>query len=458
MAEMIEIDWKTIKLQIIVVFVVLLILMVWYAVIRLEWQNPVVTLNMKYPAVGPEQKLSFSVSDTGIGLRKVWVGIIKDGRETVLSEKNYPTPGFFGGKAVYEDIVKLTIEPKKLNISDGDAVLRLEVRDFAWHGWLNGNKTLIEKEVKIDTVPPTITVLSKTHAVVQGGSCLAIYKLSKPCPVTGIYVGKNFFPGYSGYFKDPNTYLAFFAANYDQGTETLSVSVTDFGGNNSTVPLPGYVLKRTFKRDTISLSQNFMARKVAEFNVDMPKNVSVVEKFLKINSDLRKKNNDLFESAWKKTEKDMLWDGHFVRLARSESQASFADHRDYRYDGETIDKQVHLGVDLASVAHAPINAANRGKVILAEFVGIYGNTVIIDHGFGLMSTYSHLSSFDVREGQTVVKGEIIGRTGTTGLAGGDHLHFGILVHNLFVNPAEWWDATWVKGNVLNKINAVKLMN
>ena len=130
---MIEIDWKTIRLQGIVVLIIMAVLILWWAMIRLEWEKPAVNLNLKYPAIGPEQRISFSVSDKGIGLRKVWIGIIKDGRETVLFEKNYPAPGFFGGKAVHEDMVKFTVEPKKLDIPDGDAVLKVDVRDFGWY-------------------------------------------------------------------------------------------------------------------------------------------------------------------------------------------------------------------------------------------------------------------------------------------------------------------------------------
>jgi len=114
-----------------------------------------------------------------------------------------------------------------------------------------------------------------------------------------------------------------------------------------------------------------------------------------------------------------------------------------------------LGIDLASIAHSPIPASNRGKVVFAGDLGIYGKTVIIDHGFGLFSTYSHMSVLNVENGQMVSKKEIIGRTGSTGLAGGDHLHFGMLVHSTFVNPIEWWDEAWIKNNILEKIDAVK---
>ena len=138
----------------------------------------------------------------------------------------------------------------------------------------------------------------------------------------------------------------------------------------------------------------------------------------------------------------------------SANEAGVADNRVYHYNGEIIDRQVHLGLDLASVEHAPIPAANNGIVVFNGVLGIYGRTILIDHGFGLFSMYAHLNRSDIGEGQRVSKGDIIGNTGSTGLAGGDHLHFSILVHKTFVNPIEWWDAAWIKNNVLSKIEAV----
>ncbi|HHO75163.1 MAG TPA: M23 family metallopeptidase, partial [Deltaproteobacteria bacterium] len=111
-----------------------------------------------------------------------------------------------------------------------------------------------------------------------------------------------------------------------------------------------------------------------------------------------------------------------------------------------------LGVDLASVRQAQIQAANRGTVLFAGDLGIYGNTVIIDHGQGLASLYSHLSIIKVQKNQEVEKGMVIAASGATGFAGGDHLHFSILVHGVFVNPVEWWDAHWIVDNVELKLS------
>jgi murein DD-endopeptidase MepM/ murein hydrolase activator NlpD len=149
----------------------------------------------------------------------------------------------------------------------------------------------------------------------------------------------------------------------------------------------------------------------------------------------------------------LYWQGAFLRLPNSAPRAGFADQRDYIYQNANVDRQVHLGVDLASLAHSPVPAANAGKVVLAEDVGIYGRTVAIDHGFGLVSLYSHLSHIEVQVGQEVAKGEILGKTGTTGMAAGDHLHYSMLVHDTFVNPIEWWDEHWINDNVSSKVAA-----
>ena len=160
-----------------------------------------------------------------------------------------------------------------------------------------------------------------------------------------------------------------------------------------------------------------------------------LEKFIYINQTLRQQNIEaVFEPLVADSAHDILWKGKFLRLSGAANRASFADHRTYKYNGKTIDKEYHMGIDLASVSNAPVPAANTGRVIITGNIGIFGNLVMIDHGMGVATIYSHLSSISVKKGDSVNRGDIIGRTGATGLAGGDHLHFGVAVHNVFVNP------------------------
>ena len=167
---------------------------------------------------------------------------------------------------------------------------------------------------------------------------------------------------------------------------------------------------------------------------------------------MRQRNYETLTALAAHATAEIAWEGVFMRLPKAANRAQFADHRVYKFRGAVVDRQVHLGADLASLQQAPVPAANNGQVVFAGNVGIYGNTVVLEHGFGLFSLYSHLSSIQVNTGERVAKGHIIGRTGVTGLAVGDHLHFGMMVHDTLVNPIEWWDAHWIQDNITAKLN------
>jgi murein DD-endopeptidase MepM/ murein hydrolase activator NlpD len=166
---------------------------------------------------------------------------------------------------------------------------------------------------------------------------------------------------------------------------------------------------------------------------------------------MRQDNLKTIQSLTRKSEARSLWTDTFLRMKNAAPMALFGEKRIWLYDGKAIGESLHEGVDLASLEHAPVEAANHGIVVFAGPLGIYGNTVIIDHGFGLFTLYGHLSMINMKAGQAVRKEEIIGKSGMTGLAGGDHIHFSILVGGQFVNPVEWWDAHWIADNVTSKI-------
>ena len=443
------------------VCVIVLLPVAWIMVGKLEGKKPSILIKSPSQYIGKSQTLSVTVADAQSGVRKVWIGLVKDGKETVLLQKHLPSAGIIGGGEKREASFDIKIEPESLGITDGKAILRMVAKDFSWRSWFSGNTTYLEKDVIIDTKPPGLDILTRVHNVSQGGTGLVIYRLSEPCLNSGVAVGESYFPGYTGYFKDKNLFMAFFALNYKQGPGTnIFVKATDFAGNNTRAGFPYYIKKRGFKKVDIKISDRFLNWKMPEFNIDVSPDSEkpMVDKFLKVNRELRYSNGRQMLEIVSETDKKLYWSGAFLRLPNSARKANFADHRNYKYKDHIIDQQVHLGIDLASVAHSPVPASNNGKVVFTGFLGIYGKTVVIDHGFGLFSTYSHLSAFDVKQGQAVSKGEVIGRTGSTGLAGGDHLHFGIIVHNTFVNPVEWWDATWIKNNISTKIETIKSLH
>ncbi|MGE3512409.1 MAG: M23 family metallopeptidase, partial [Vicinamibacterales bacterium] len=171
----------------------------------------------------------------------------------------------------------------------------------------------------------------------------------------------------------------------------------------------------------------------------------------KINSELRKMNGERIQELTSKTAPTRLWSGPFLPHVNAPVEAAFADHRTYFAEGREIDQQVHLGFDLAVTAAVPIAAENTGTVLFADWLGIYGNCVILDHGMGVASLYAHLSALDVKPGDAVSKGQVLGRSGMTGLAAGDHLHFTMLVGGRPVNPVEWWDAHWIQDRIDRKL-------
>lgn len=422
----------------------------WLLVPHMEGTPPEIEIDLNSTALPAHTVINGLVSDSGSGLSRLWAGLIQDGKETVLLEKNFIR--------TKESPFRIAIDTRQLGIADGAARFRIAAWDRSWRHWGKGNRIYIEKQVVFDSKPPVIDILSKVHNLVPGGAGLVIYRLSESCSTSGVVVGDQFFPGYAGGFNDPEVYMAYFALGYDQGPGTeLYVKAVDAAGNFARAGFYHHIREKTFRKDTISLSDEFLSSVVPEFYSEdgFPASAPLKDQFLFINDTLRGKNNEAILENGRKTEAVRYWSGAFLRLPHSAPRAGFADHRDYRYKGDLIDRAVHLGIDLASVRHAKVPAANRGKVVFAGRAGIYGNLVCIDHGFGLFSIYGHLSRIGVEPGRMVEKGEGIGITGDTGLAGGDHLHFGMFVDHVFVNPREWWDAQWIKNNITSKINAVK---
>jgi len=191
--------------------------------------------------------------------------------------------------------------------------------------------------------------------------------------------------------------------------------------------------------------------KTPELEPLAPNAKTPIDIFLYVNREVRKANRAKMAELSKDTSPTPLWKNSFLRQPKAATLAQFADHRTYYYEGKKIDEAYHLGYDLASVAQAEIEAANDGKVVWAEYLGIYGLCVVIDHGLGLQTLYAHMSQLDVHPGDQVSRGQIIGRSGATGMAGGDHLHFGVFVSGIPVQPVEWWDQHWLTDNIDSKL-------
>ena len=247
--------------------------------------------------------------------------------------------------------------------------------------------------------------------------------------------------------KSELIYYVFFPAPFDIEKDSVFYAVAeDAAGNRTVRALPTRLIMKKYRSSSIRINDNFIKTVIApllnETDITDPE-----ESFRIINEEWRKNSEKRLIEITRRTEPEILWEGPFLQLKNSKVMAVYGDKRTYYYKGKAVSKSVHLGYDLASLARAPVEAANTGVVRFAGNLGIFGNAVIIDHGLGLMSLYGHMSGIMVREGQSVRKGDIIGSTGATGLAGGDHLHFGVLIGGYEVSPLYWWDPRWIKANV-----------
>jgi murein DD-endopeptidase MepM/ murein hydrolase activator NlpD len=314
------------------------------------------------------------------------------------------------------------------------------------------------REVQVKLTPPRVSVASLHHYINLGGSEMVVYRVSPADAESGVRLGDHTYPGFPGSaagLADPGLKVAFFALLYDQKPDPpIELFARDDAGNTARAQFDHRIFPKVFRNSKIPLDDRFLDRVVPAILQSSPQLKAPPEPlpaFLKINNDLRRMNNETIASMAAKTAPQILWEGAFQPLGGSQIESAFADFRTYLYGGKEVDRQVHLGFDLAKTVNAPVTAGNRGKVLFAEELGIYGNTVILDHGLGVQSLYAHLSSFGVKVGDDVQKGQTLGASGQTGLAGGDHLHFSMLVHGRFVNATEWWDPHWIEDRIMRKL-------
>jgi murein DD-endopeptidase MepM/ murein hydrolase activator NlpD len=412
---------------------------------RFESEPPLITLSPNTDVLGTGP-LEIGVTDAGTGLKSVTATLSQGGSDRVLATEQFSQPA---------REKKITVLLSKLTgISEGPAVLRVTARDASlWH-WFAGNETTLEKNLTIDITPPTIDLVADDRYVNFGGVGAIVYRTSKDAVTSGVRVGEHFFPGFPGVIQGhPDHYFALFSHAYDvQPTDRATIVATDKAGNTREMRL-SYQLKNVhYKRSTIAISDSFFQNKVVPLLKDVSKrNGSVKDVFIAVDKGVRKENEDRITEVTRKTTPKILWEGGFAQLSNSKVEANFADARTYTYNGEPIDTAFHLGYDLSVTKQYPIEAANSGVVAFTGDLGLYGNAVIIDHGLGLFTLYGHMSQIDVKVGDSVARRGIIGKTGETGFAGGDHLHFGVYLDGVAILPVEWWDPKWIADNVTPKL-------
>jgi murein DD-endopeptidase MepM/ murein hydrolase activator NlpD len=414
----------------------------WWLAPRFEREAPQITLAPAADVVG-SAPLSITLTDKGTGLAGYTVTLQQGGNEVNLGGEQFATP-------VPSKTLSIALA-RTPGVKEGPATLRVTARDASL---FKANVATLDKPITIDITPPTLELIADDRYVNFGGVGALVYKASPDTVTSGVKLGSHFFPGYAGQVAGhPDRMFVLFAHAYDTAPDARATLVaTDAAGNTRELRV-GYELKDVkYRKSTIALSDAFLQNKVAPLLSDAAaRQGTPKEVFVAVNKALRKENEAKIAEITAPATPKRLWDGAFAQLSNSKVEANFADLRTYTYNGEPVDTAYHLGYDLSVTKAYPVEAANSGTVAFTGDLGIYGNTVVIDHGLGLYTLYSHLSAIDVKQGETVAKKQIVGKTGETGLAAGDHLHYGVYLDGVAVLPVEWWDAKWIGDNITPKL-------
>ncbi len=396
--------------------------------------------------------IPFELVDSGAGPREVRAVLQHARGEVELLRTRYPGNWLSGGSGGESARFDVAVDPSRLDLKSGDAFLRIVATDWSWRR----NRTTREIPVVIDLEPPRIRVTSGYTNVRRGGAGAVGYRVSEATLRDGVRVGDLRFRGHpvgAGSRTQAGLRFSLFAVPGDTPAKTpIRVFAVDEAGNESEAPWPVFVREQSSPEVQVPLSRGVLdttgralarAENLAEGDA--------TETFRRVNSSLRRATELRIRDLLGGSSTQPLWHGRFGQLPGSKVMSPFGERRHYTIDGSPVSEAIHLGYDLASTATARVPAANAGRVVFAGELGIYGNCVLVDHGLGLASLYGHLSRIDVKPDDRVEKGHALGLSGATGLAGGDHLHFAILVGGFYVDPIEWWDATWVRTHIEERL-------
>ncbi len=353
----------------------------------------------------------------------------------------------------------------KLGLNKKNGILKLTVKatDISKWNFLTGNSATKKAIINIDEKKPEVFPLIASYGITKGGSALAIFKasdenLQKLTIETNF--GKEFKP--TPFYKK-GYYAVLVAWPITQKRFSAKIVATDKAGNKTRSRLSFFLKNKKYRESTITAKDSFINGKIADLAEDRPndtKDLSPAQKLDYINATYRDENNKVIKDITSKVDQNLLSNFKlqpFYPLKNGKVVASYGDHRYYKYHDKIISEAYHLGLDLASTKRADILISNPGVVVFANYNGIYGNNLIVYHGLGLYTVYGHCSYLAVQQGDIVHAWDVGAKTGATGLALGDHLHFSTMVQGIFVRPAEWMDSKWMQTNITDVIEGAKKM-
>jgi murein DD-endopeptidase MepM/ murein hydrolase activator NlpD len=408
---------------------------VWFA-----GKHPEVKLARPVPAIGASTTILVQASDPN-GIKGFSAALEQNGEtKTIFEDKSRSKQ-----KGVIYSFTAGKKEAPFLKEGPARLIAKAKSNDF------RGAATTLVQEVQVVLKPPTIVADGRQHYINQGGAELVLLDLGGNWTEAGVRVA-NYSAGTFAIPGEPDgssRRFSLFPFPWDVSSDAIPLAFAKNGaGTEVTTTFWTKVFPKKFRSSDIQLNDRELQKVVGE--LDPNGTGSLIERFVKINRETRRANAQQIYDLRNNTEHRILWAGPFIPV-KGARESYFADRRSYYYQGKKVDEQVHLGYDLAQTTNMPVKAANSGKVIYADRLGIYGNCVIIDHGYSLESLYGHMSRIGVKVGEMVQKEQQIGVSGSTGMAFGDHVHFSMLVDGIQIDPKEWWDEHWIRDRILSKV-------
>ena len=308
-------------------------------------------------------------------------------------------------------IIKKQITFNTNDFSDGIHTLIVTTNDTA----LFCNSTIEQIQFTIDTTAPQISLEPFVEQVFQGDTLPVFVKSDENLSfIQGEVFGRKVTFYQSKQHPQKYRGLVGIYMLAELVPYTLSITTIDSVGNEITTQFNIQVLGKAFRKDVINLPE---------------KKVGLLSDTEAINLDYYK-----IDTAFSQKTELQYWQGPFLRPVDGLISSYFGDQRVYN---NGIIANCHQGIDVAHEAGTPIKTANKGQVVLAERLHLYGITVIIDHGQGVLTMYCHMNERLVSENDRVEKGQHIGYIGDTGVSTAPHLHWEMRVENMPVDPFQW---------------------
>ncbi len=441
-----------------------------------EQVPPVLRILDAPPGIGIEPStLRLEIEDAGAGVDEVIVRAEQGSEIRTLYKMNYET-------AVKKEIVEIPLKGKAGGFREGS--VRITATAFDRSFWSNSASTSITLDA--DFRKPRIEVVTKQHNAVRGGVELVFYRiLGDQDGFSGVAVGPELYPGFlarkldSDFEQAPDVYFSFFAIprKFNESEEEVQVVARDTVGNTSFASMFYRVSNRKYQSRTQKINQEkleeiaselyplYLKDKAqvkglsAEEYIPAVRPEEFINRFERLLSDYRRVQESILKPLFAKPMEQRLWNDKFSRPASDGRREllNFGDTLRYQLEEQEVGRKRMGGFSYRVSEGEEVQATNRGRVVFAGRLGIKGYTLILDHGFGLATVYSHLKEINRLEGDEVKQGEVIATSGSSGLAFYPQLGFEFRLHGTPVRPAEWWDENWLRGHIEDKIAAAKTL-